>query len=92
MARVNDLSREQAKVAGQILQLRLLVGLSRTGFAKIINMSPGNVRQRESGNYPWRDSEVQSSVAALTKHLKKSLKESESISRNFSPKPTTKIQ
>ena len=73
-----------------MLRVRLRVGYSRVFFAKIVGIGFKNLASREQRINAWPQSEIQSALSALIKHLQKSLEEAESLARKFST-PTTKI-
>jgi len=79
VARINELSPEEKAAAQQMKALRLQFGLTRTRFAQLIGMVPGNLQQRDSGKISWRKSELQAALLALIPHLKKSLAHAESL-------------
>lgn len=79
MARVSDLTEAQKNLAQSMRSLRLLTGMTRVDFGKVINLDNPKLVERELARNPWKESELQIALQALIHHLKQSLKQTEAL-------------
>jgi hypothetical protein len=90
MARVNDITPDQKRIAEQMRGIRLKMGMSKPVFGGIVEKDSGNVTSREIQMVPWKASELEIALPAMVKHLKECLQEAESLANTLVPENTQK--
>ena len=89
MARKTDLTPTQKKLGDQMRAFRLQLRMTIPSFGKVIGLDAARIGQREIYKAPWRESELQRALPAMSQHLQDALTQTGVLTKTILPAQLT---